>query len=81
MLPPKPSLNPKTFVEWTMNPKFQNMRLLSIVKSEGVIPPVSTTDGKHLKVPEALQPADIRDFPEAHDDPEQSEELERQQDA
>lgn len=64
-----------------MKPKSQNKPLLSSAKSEGAIPPVSITDGKHPKATDAFRPAETLDFPEAHDDPEQSEELERQQDA
>jgi hypothetical protein len=69
------------FVELTMKLKSQNKWLLSGAKSEGLTPSVSTTDDECPKVSDAFRPADTRDFPEAHDDPEQSEELERQQDA
>jgi hypothetical protein len=64
-----------------MNPKYRKRRLLSSAESDRGSPSVPTADREgHTKV-KVNYPAETPDFPEGHEDPEQSAELERQQDA
>lgn len=63
-----------------MKPTLRKNPVASNRKDSRVIPLASTAD-ERVKVADAIHPAETEDFPEAHEDPEQSAELERQQDA
>jgi hypothetical protein len=62
--------------------KMQSPRAgLPSTESDRVGPPVPSATGDFPTVVVTQHPAETPDFPEAHEDPEQSAELERQQDA
>ncbi len=63
-----------------MKPIFRKNPVAATRKFGRVIPLAYTTD-EHATVADAVHPAETEDFTEAHEDPEQSAELERQQDA
>jgi hypothetical protein len=64
-----------------MKSKFRPKRLQCNTESNRANPQTPTADGDGPVVVDGNHPAEKPDFPERHEDPEQSAELERQQDA